>query len=165
METKHRIRPFLPSHPGSILKEELRERGIKQKAFAEQIGMQPSHLNALLQGGRNITPQLALRLEEALNIPAHVWMNLQQNYNIDRIRPAELVAGYNPKTSNASYALAQPGPEDNPVKMYRAGYKDGQADLLEEILSHLSLNGYSREEALWLIGKKVRPQGGAGQNC
>ncbi len=39
-----RLTPFKPTHPGEILREELRERGIRQKDFAEQIGMQATHL-------------------------------------------------------------------------------------------------------------------------
>lgn len=52
------------------MKSELEERGLKQKAFAAQIGMQPSHLNELLKGKRNITPAIAQKLEEALGIKA-----------------------------------------------------------------------------------------------
>lgn len=37
--------PWMATHPGTILKYELEERGLTQKAFAEQIGMRPSHLS------------------------------------------------------------------------------------------------------------------------
>ena len=30
---------FYPTHPGEVLKEELEERGISQRKFAESIGM------------------------------------------------------------------------------------------------------------------------------
>ena len=55
-------------HPGSILKDELRERKISQKEFAASIGMQASHLSALIHGVRNITADIAQRLEKALDI-------------------------------------------------------------------------------------------------
>ena len=58
-------------HPGEILKEELRERSLAQKDFAGQIGMQPTHLSALIHGKRNITTDIARRLEEGLGIPAY----------------------------------------------------------------------------------------------
>jgi addiction module HigA family antidote len=151
METNNDIRPFQPVHPGAILKEELKARGIRQNVFAAAIGMQPTHLNALLQGGRNITAQLALRLEAALKIPAVTWMNLQEKYNLDRIRTSELVDGYYPHIPD-QFALAD-GSSDNsdPLALYRKGYAAGQADLLEMIIGNLIMQGYSREEALSLI--------------
>lgn len=151
MATEEMIHPFNPVHPGTILKEELKARGIRQKVFAASIGMQPTHLNALLQGGRNITAQLALRLETALKIPAATWMNLQENYNLDRIRTSELVEGYSPKDLD-EYALADGASDNNdPLSLYRKGYAAGQADLLEMIIGNLIMQGYSREEALSLI--------------
>ena len=151
MATNNEITPAFPVHPGTILKEELKARGIRQKIFAAAIGMQPTHLNALLQGTRNITAQLALRLEAALKIPAATWMRLQENYNLDRIRTSELVDGYYPNIPD-QFALAD-GASDNsdPLALYRKGYAAGQADLLEMIIGNLIMQGYSREEALSLI--------------
>ena len=75
-------------HPGSILKDELRERKISQKEFAASIGMQASHLSALIHGVRNITADIAQRLEKALDIPAYIWMNLQSQYQLEKARQA-----------------------------------------------------------------------------
>lgn len=36
------------------MREELRERGIKQKDFAKQIGMQATHLSEFIRGKRNL---------------------------------------------------------------------------------------------------------------
>ena len=36
---------FRAVHPGETLREELKERGIKQKELAAKIGILPSHLN------------------------------------------------------------------------------------------------------------------------
>lgn len=51
--------------------------------------MRPSHLSALIHGKRSISPQVAARIEEALNIPAKIWLNLQSNYNLDILRQSE----------------------------------------------------------------------------
>ena len=84
METRNEnTTPFRAVHPGGILKEELEARGIKQKDFACQIGMQPTHLNALIKGKRNISPDVADRLEMELGIPASFWMSLQSSYELD----------------------------------------------------------------------------------
>ena len=62
-------------HPGEILQAELKERKIKQKDFARSIGMQPSHLSALIHGVRSVTPAIAAKLEKGLGIPASLWNN------------------------------------------------------------------------------------------
>ena len=76
-----------PEHPGSILREELKSRGVRQKDFCAQIGVQPSFLSALIHGNRNITAEIASRLERALDIPATVWLNLQNLYDLERLSP------------------------------------------------------------------------------
>lgn len=73
-------------HPGGILQEELRSRKISQKDFAANIGMQASHLSALIHGVRNITADIAQRLEMGLGIPAYIWLNLQTQYNLGKKR-------------------------------------------------------------------------------
>lgn len=86
METKsERLVPFKAIHAGSILKEELQARGIRQKDFAAQIGMRPSHLSELLNGKRNVTASTAQKLERALGITASFWLSLQKSYELDCI--------------------------------------------------------------------------------
>ena len=60
MATKsNRLVPARAIHPGEILREELQERGIKQKEFAQLIGVQPTHLNEFIKGKRNLNEDLA----------------------------------------------------------------------------------------------------------
>jgi HTH-type transcriptional regulator / antitoxin HigA len=64
MATKNELSvPFMVIHPGSILKEELRERGIKQKDFARLIGLPETQLSTLIKGKRNISAEVADKLE------------------------------------------------------------------------------------------------------
>lgn len=67
-------------HPGEILREELKERGIKQKDFAQAIGWQATHLNEFINGKRNLNEDLAIRLESQLGIPFKTWMSLHNGY-------------------------------------------------------------------------------------
>lgn len=84
MATKNEnITPFMAVHPGSILKEELKERNIRQKDFAKAIGMQPTHLNSLIHEYRPISADVADRLEEQLGISSITWQNLQTQFNHD----------------------------------------------------------------------------------
>lgn len=84
MEKKDKkLIPYMATHPGEILGEELKERKITQKAFAESIGVQPTHLNEFIKGKRNMTESLAMKLEKALGIDFDSWMKLHNQYIYD----------------------------------------------------------------------------------
>ena len=94
------ITPVLPVHPGSILSEELKARGISQKTFAERIGLQATHLSALIHGTRSFTAAVAEKIASGLEgISAEFWIKAQERYNVDKkrksINTSKLVSGYN----------------------------------------------------------------------
>lgn len=78
-----RLVPAKAIHPGGILREELLERGIKQKDFAKMIGVGATHLNEFIKGKRNLSEELAIKLESALGISYKNWMSLQAGYIYD----------------------------------------------------------------------------------
>ena len=39
------LRPYMPTHPGEVLKDELQARGISQKKFSSLIGVSYTMLN------------------------------------------------------------------------------------------------------------------------
>lgn len=81
METRNnRLVPARAIHPGEVLREELKERGIKQKEFAQMIGVQATHLNEFIKGKRNLNEDLATKFEESLGIPFEAWMNIHYGY-------------------------------------------------------------------------------------
>ena len=59
-------------HPGMMIKPELDERGISQKEFAKMLGTQPSHLSEVLNGKRALTTELAVKIENAIGLPAKI---------------------------------------------------------------------------------------------
>lgn len=84
METRNENpTPWIATHPGTILKLELEERGISQKEFAEMLGIQKSHLNEIIKGKRSMTNNVADRIEEVLGISSVSLMNLQTQYEYD----------------------------------------------------------------------------------
>lgn len=82
------IHPAKPTHPGTVLGEELEERAIKPSAFALQIGSYPNAITEVIKGNRPISAALALKLEAALDVSAGYWMRLQANYelNVERLK-------------------------------------------------------------------------------
>jgi addiction module HigA family antidote len=71
-----------PAHPGVLLGEQLRKQGIKPSAFALQLGTYPSIISDLIKGKRSVSAAMAIRLEEALGIPAQDWMRMQADYEL-----------------------------------------------------------------------------------
>ena len=78
-----RITGFRAVHPGEVLNDELKERGIKQKDLASKMGILPSHLNELIKGKRSFTVTIAMALEKELGIPYDFWMRMQYGYEHD----------------------------------------------------------------------------------
>ena len=76
------LTPFVPTHPGELIREELEERKLTQTRLAEQIGVSPSLLNEVVNGKRAVNTELALLFEAALGISANIWLNLQSDYNM-----------------------------------------------------------------------------------
>jgi len=73
-------------HPGEMLKDEIAARGITQKKLADEIGVSYSVFNEVLNGKRPITTEYALLLEAALDTDANIWIGLQADYNMQKMR-------------------------------------------------------------------------------
>jgi addiction module HigA family antidote len=78
--------PFVPIHPGEIIKDEIRSRDISQHLLAAQMNVSPAFLNEVLSAKRAVTPEFALRIEAALNIDADIFVSMQARYNIHTAR-------------------------------------------------------------------------------
>ena len=81
MKTANEITPTNIFHPGIVLDEEISFRRIAKKDVAEQIGISASMLSEIIGGKRNITPRVAIKLEEALGINALFFLNMQTRYD------------------------------------------------------------------------------------
>lgn len=80
---KESLTPFVATHPGEMIKDELKERKMTQKQLAEQTGIKASVLSETINGKRSVSLNVAVALEKALGIPADVWMNMQTQYDLD----------------------------------------------------------------------------------
>ena len=86
MNTIKNTVPFVATHPGEILLDELKANNFSQSDFAKQIGYNKSQLNEIIKGKRNINADLALLLEKTLGIDAEYWLEAQKNYELDKAR-------------------------------------------------------------------------------
>ena len=135
------VTPAIPVHPGGILGEELKARGISQKKFAEAVDMQASHLSALIHGTRNFTLAVATKIASGLEgIPAEVWMKLQEGYNADVLRKrantSMLVAGYAAPTLQPAYLAEPDSPSEDHFQVTLSIPKSDKA-LLDTLVTRL----------------------------
>lgn len=68
-------------HPGETIKEILEEKNMSQEELAIRTEYSAKHVSEVVRGKKDISSEFANRLEYALGIPAHFWMNLQTNYD------------------------------------------------------------------------------------
>ena len=75
-----RSRTIIASPPGASIKEQLVERGMKQKEFARRMDMSEKHISRLINGEVQLTSDMAMRLELVLGVPARFWSKLESVY-------------------------------------------------------------------------------------
>ncbi len=79
-------RRIFPVHPGSILREEMDERGLSINRVARSLRVPTSRIDEITKGKRAITAETALRLARYFGAAPQFWMNLQIAYDLDVAR-------------------------------------------------------------------------------
>ena len=94
---------YKPVHPGRIIRDdylEPLELTVKQMANSLKISRQA--LTAILNERAGVTPEMALRLSEAFDTTAKLWINLQRAYDMDLARKKFSAKGSIKKLYSAS---------------------------------------------------------------
>jgi addiction module HigA family antidote len=73
-------------HPGEFIRDEMDARKMTQQQLADKLHVSKSEMSLLLNGRRNITATIAVKLEKAWGTDAEFWMNLQVKYDIDLVK-------------------------------------------------------------------------------
>lgn len=76
-------------HPGTFIAEELKSRVWAQADLAYILGMDDTQLNKLIKGKTDITPDTAIALGDAFDVPAEFFMNLQNAFDLLRAKKAD----------------------------------------------------------------------------
>ena len=72
-----------PAHPGEILKEMYIEPlGLTITDTAKALGVARKNLSAIVNGRMGISADMAVRLSEAFNTSAELWIGLQKDYDL-----------------------------------------------------------------------------------
>ena len=70
------------THPGVVLREELRTRGMSANQLALAIRVPANRVTAILRGDRAVSAETALRLGRYFGTGPEFWLNLQSSYDI-----------------------------------------------------------------------------------
>ena len=80
-------RKLEPMHPGEVLREEfLVPLGISAGALAKACGLPRTRLERIAGERTGVTADTALRLAKALGTSAQLWLNLQNDYDVQIAR-------------------------------------------------------------------------------
>lgn len=75
------------THPGEVLLEEfLKPLEISQHRLAMDIRVPATRIGEIVHGRRAVTPETALRLARYLGTSPEFWLNLQQSFDLTKVR-------------------------------------------------------------------------------
>lgn len=89
METNN-YQSDLAIHPGEFLEEILEDLGMSQKELSNRIGRPTQTINEIIKGKKSITSKTAIELEDVLKVPAHIWMGLENEYQMIQAKNQEI---------------------------------------------------------------------------
>ena len=90
---------YNPPHPGEVLKGlYLEPMGLGITQTAKALGVSRVALSEIVNGRRGISPEMAIRLSRGFDTEAGMWLKLQMNYELWRIKDkkAEIMAEVSP---------------------------------------------------------------------
>ncbi|WP_437512711.1 HigA family addiction module antitoxin [Sorangium sp. So ce1099] len=73
--------PSVVPHPGDTVVEYLEFHGWSQRDLARRTGLTPKTISEICNGKAPITPATSLALEKVFQRPAHLWLNLQRQFD------------------------------------------------------------------------------------
>lgn len=81
--------PNAVPHPGETVLEYLDFHGWSQRDLARRTGLTPKTISEICNAKSPITPTTALAFEKAFQRPAHLWLNLQRQFDEAEARGRE----------------------------------------------------------------------------
>lgn len=75
-----------PAHPGLLVKECLTDLGLSVAEVARAIGITRQQLYRVINGTCGVSPEMAIRFEQAFGSTADTWLKMQMNYDLAQIR-------------------------------------------------------------------------------
>jgi len=81
-----------PAHPGGLVRDNIDELGLSVAEVARVIGVTRQQLHRLINGQHGVSPDVALRLEQAFGGSADAWMRMQITYDLAQARARSVLS-------------------------------------------------------------------------
>ena len=75
-----------PTHPGEPIQDNLADLGLSVAETASGLRINHQQLHNVIAGRSALSPEMALREEQALGGTADAWTRMQGNYDMARLR-------------------------------------------------------------------------------
>ncbi len=85
---KNQYQPDYAVSPGWVLEERLDAQGITHAEFARRCDRSPKLISEIIAGKAPIVPQTAFQFELVLGVDASIWLGIEADYRLYRIRAA-----------------------------------------------------------------------------
>ena len=80
------MRMKTPSHPGRLVADELEFLGLSVAEAAKGLGITRQQLYRIIRGESGVSPDVALRLEQAIGSTADTWLRMQASFDLAEAR-------------------------------------------------------------------------------
>lgn len=70
-------------HPGETILDLINDRNISEKQLTQRLRVSEVFLNDVINGKKDISNELAQKLEVVFGVPSSFWINLQTNYDLE----------------------------------------------------------------------------------
>ncbi len=78
-----------PAHPGELVRANLDGLGISTAAAAKALGVTRQQLYNVMRAKSAVSPEMALRFEQAFGGSADMWLRLQAGYDLAQVRQSK----------------------------------------------------------------------------
>ena len=143
MDSNDRIslEPVAAPHPGEVIAEYLEFYGWSQRDLARRTGLTPKTISVICNAKASVTATTALMLERVFRRPAHLWLNLQRQFDEAEARRQELVQSIQWKDWARSFPLRD-------MRKFRFSLQPAKSEV-DMLLSYLGVSSPESWNAVW----------------
>lgn len=130
--------------PGRLLQRELDSRGLSQATLATRTGLSTKHVNLVIKGHAPISPDVAISLEQILDVPAELWLTLEASFQAQEARAQR-------HNSLADFAgWVSNFPRDLLTQRGVVDAKDSIEDVVSKVLAFFQVTSPTAFDKTWL---------------
>lgn len=143
-EPKILVEPLTVPHPGEMVLDYLEFHGWTQSDLARRTGLTPKTISEICNGKAAITPPTSLAFEKVFQRPAHLWLNLQRQFDESVARRQELSRS----AAWATWAARFPVKEMKKLRFLADTSQQRQFDV-DTLLSFLGVSSPDSWASVW----------------